>query len=259
MLIDWFTVGAQAINFLILIYLLKRFLYRPILRAMDRREERITDRLREAAERSEEAGTRAADLERRQAELAEKRDAMMKAAEEEADVKRRELLEKVRSEAEEARKVWREEIRNEKENFIAAFTGRAGSEIISLSRRALADLTGEEGALSMVGVFLEKLGKMKPAEREKLAAGAVKEGRMSLRTRFPLDEEAEKRVVERVRDTTGFQGEVRCAADAAMSPGIELVAGGVRVGWSVEDYFASLAELLEATIGEAAPGRKRGA
>jgi F-type H+-transporting ATPase subunit b len=87
MLIDWFTVGAQVLNFLILIYLLKRFLYGPILRAMDRREERIADRLREAAERSEDAGKRAADLERRQSELAERRDAMMKAAEIEADVK----------------------------------------------------------------------------------------------------------------------------------------------------------------------------
>jgi F-type H+-transporting ATPase subunit b len=259
MLIDWFTVGAQVLNFLILIYLLKRFLYGPILRAMDRREERIADRLREAAERSEDAGKRAADLERRQSELAERRDAMMKAAEIEADVKRKELLENVRSEAEEARKVWREEISDEKENFIADFTSKAGSEIISLSSRALSDLTGKEGALSMIEVFLDKLGKMEPVERGKIAAGAAKGGHVSMRTRFPLDEETEKKLVERVREIIGFQGEARCTADTGMSPGIELVAGGVRVGWSVEDYFASLSTLLEATIGEAAPGRKRDA
>jgi len=259
MLIDWFTVGAQVLNFLILIYLLKRFLYGPILRAMDRREERIADRLREAAERNEEAENRAADLERRQSELTERRDALMKAAEDEADLKRRELLEEVRSEAEEERRVWREEISGERENFIAAFTSKAASEIISLSSRALSDLTGEEGALSMIEVFLDKLGKMEPAEKDMLAAGAAKEGHVSLRTRFPLDGETEKRVVERVREITGYQGEVRCAADAGMSPGIEFIAGGVRVGWSVEDYFASLGTLLEATIGEAALGRKRDA
>ena len=27
MLIDWFTVGAQALNFLILVWLMKRYLY----------------------------------------------------------------------------------------------------------------------------------------------------------------------------------------------------------------------------------------
>ena len=41
MLIDWFTVAAQVLNFLILVWLLKRFLYRPILDAIDAREKRI--------------------------------------------------------------------------------------------------------------------------------------------------------------------------------------------------------------------------
>ena len=41
MLINWFTVVAQAINFLILVWLLKRFLYKPILHAIDEREKGI--------------------------------------------------------------------------------------------------------------------------------------------------------------------------------------------------------------------------
>ena len=30
MLIDWFTVGAQVLNFIILVWLMKRFLYQPV-------------------------------------------------------------------------------------------------------------------------------------------------------------------------------------------------------------------------------------
>ena len=41
MLIDWFTVAAQALNFLVLVWLLKRFLYKPILDAIDVREKGI--------------------------------------------------------------------------------------------------------------------------------------------------------------------------------------------------------------------------
>ena len=37
MQIDWITVSAHIVNFLILVWLLKRFLYRPVIRAMDRR------------------------------------------------------------------------------------------------------------------------------------------------------------------------------------------------------------------------------
>ena len=46
MLIDWFTVGAQALNFLVLVWLLKRFLYKPILDAVDAREKADRQRTR---------------------------------------------------------------------------------------------------------------------------------------------------------------------------------------------------------------------
>jgi F-type H+-transporting ATPase subunit b len=48
MLIDWFTVGAQVLNFLILVWLMKRFLYKPILHAIDAREKRIAAELADA-------------------------------------------------------------------------------------------------------------------------------------------------------------------------------------------------------------------
>jgi F-type H+-transporting ATPase subunit b len=50
--IDWFTVAAQVINFVILVLLLKRFLYRPILHAIDERENRIASDIADAREKS---------------------------------------------------------------------------------------------------------------------------------------------------------------------------------------------------------------
>ena len=55
MLIDWFTVAAQAANFLILVWLLKRFLYQPILKALDAREQRIAAELADADTKRAEA------------------------------------------------------------------------------------------------------------------------------------------------------------------------------------------------------------
>jgi len=55
MQIDWFTVVAQIVNFLILVGLLKKFLYGPIIRAMDDRERRIASRLEEANARERQA------------------------------------------------------------------------------------------------------------------------------------------------------------------------------------------------------------
>jgi len=55
MLIDWFTVGAQVLNFLILVWLLKHFLYKPILNAIDAREKRIASELADADAKKSEA------------------------------------------------------------------------------------------------------------------------------------------------------------------------------------------------------------
>ena len=55
MLIDWFTVGAQALNFLILVWLMKRFLYKPILHAIDEREKRVATELANADKKKAEA------------------------------------------------------------------------------------------------------------------------------------------------------------------------------------------------------------
>lgn len=49
MLFDWFTVGAQVLNFLVLVWLMKRFLYKPVLDAIDAREKRIAQSLADAA------------------------------------------------------------------------------------------------------------------------------------------------------------------------------------------------------------------
>ena len=55
MLINWFTVIAQIVNFVVLVALLKHFLYAPLLRAIDSREKRIADRLAEASQKNQEA------------------------------------------------------------------------------------------------------------------------------------------------------------------------------------------------------------
>ena len=62
MLIDWFTVIAQVINFLILVWLLKRFLYRPILNAIDAREKRIAAKIADADEKKQKRRSNAKSI-----------------------------------------------------------------------------------------------------------------------------------------------------------------------------------------------------
>src|SRR5487761_2554109 len=91
MLVDWFTVGAQALNFIILVWLLKRFLYKPILDAVDTRERRIAAELADAAAKMAEAQSRREEFGRKNAELEQQRAALLRSAAAEAESERARL------------------------------------------------------------------------------------------------------------------------------------------------------------------------
>jgi hypothetical protein len=84
MLIDWFTVGAQVVNFLILVWLLKRFLYKPILHAIDERERRIAKELADADTRKTEAEKERDKFQKRNDEFDEQREELLSKAKGEA-------------------------------------------------------------------------------------------------------------------------------------------------------------------------------
>ena len=80
MLIDWFTVGAQVLNFLILVWLMKRFLYKPILNAIDEREKRIATELADADAKKAEAQKERDDFQHKNEEFEQQRGALLSKA-----------------------------------------------------------------------------------------------------------------------------------------------------------------------------------
>ena len=69
MLIDWFTVGAQALNFIILVWLLKRFLYRPVLDAIDAQRAADRQKLADADAKTVAAQKERDEFQRKNAEF----------------------------------------------------------------------------------------------------------------------------------------------------------------------------------------------
>src|SRR5271170_2717853 len=98
MLINWFTVGAQILNFLILVWLLKHFLYKPILGAIDAREKRIAAELADADAKKAEAQKERDDFQAKNKAFDEQRAALLAKAEGDAKAERERLLGDARKE-----------------------------------------------------------------------------------------------------------------------------------------------------------------
>ena len=95
--IDWFTVVAQAINFLILVWLLKRFLYKPILHAIDEREKGIAAQLAQAEAKKAESQKERDDFQHKNEAFDQERAALLKKAADEANRERQRLLDEARN------------------------------------------------------------------------------------------------------------------------------------------------------------------
>src|SRR5450755_3028897 len=99
MLADWFTIVAQALNFLILVWLMKRFLYKPVLNAIDEREKRISTELANADAKKAEAQKEHDEFQRKNTEFDHQRAALLAKATGEAQAERQRLLDEARKAA----------------------------------------------------------------------------------------------------------------------------------------------------------------
>jgi F-type H+-transporting ATPase subunit b len=117
MLIDWFTVGAQVVNFLILVWLLKRFLYKPILHAIDERERRIAKELADADTRKTEAEKERDEFQKRNDEFDEQREELLSKAKGEARAESQRLLEESRLAADALRAKQEDALKREQQSL----------------------------------------------------------------------------------------------------------------------------------------------
>ncbi len=160
MLIDWFTVGAQALNFIVLVWLLKRFLYKPILNAIDAREKRIATELADADAKKAEAQRERDEFQHKNEAFDQQRAALLSKATEEAKAERQRLLGEAREAADALSAKRQETLSNEARNLNKAISRRTQQEVFAIARKALMDLATTSLEERMVEVFIRRLREM---------------------------------------------------------------------------------------------------
>ncbi|MHB8834203.1 MAG: F0F1 ATP synthase subunit B family protein [Candidatus Methylomirabilia bacterium] len=247
MIIDWFTVGAQALNFIILVWLLKRFLYKPILHAIDAREKRIADELADADAKRAEAKKERDEFQSKNKEFDEQRATLVSKATDDANAERQRLLDEARKAADSLSAKRQEALDREQQSLSDEITRRAGAEVFAIARKALTDLAAASLEERLVEVFARRVQELPGTEKEELAAALRTSSDPALvRSAFELP--APQRAALQDALNVAFSAEVRLRFEIApdVISGIELTANGRRVSWNIADYLSS----LEARVGE---------
>jgi F-type H+-transporting ATPase subunit b len=253
MLIDWFTVFAQALNFTILVWLMKRFLYQPILKAIDAREKRIATELADADAKKAEAKEERDEFQQKNEEFEKQRAALLEQARDEAKTERQRLLEQARQAADAFSAKQQEALRNDAHNLNQAISRRAEQEVFAIAKKALKDLATTSLEERLGEVFTLRLRQLTGKAKTDLAEALKAASEPALvRSAFELPAEPRAAIQNALNEAFSAQIHVRFETAPDLISGIELTANGQRVAWSIADYLASLQKGVEQLLNQQA-------
>jgi F-type H+-transporting ATPase subunit b len=226
---------------------MRRFLYQPILQALDAREKLIAAELADAAAKKAEAQKERDEFQRKNAEFDQQRAGLLSKAAVEAGAERQRLLDEARKTADALAVKRRESMIEEARALHEAVSRQTSQAVFSVARKALADLATTSLEERFGEVFTRRLRTMDAASKETLGR-ALKTATEPAVVRSAIDLPAEQRATIQNALNETFSAAIRVRFEAApeLIGGIELASGGQKVSWSINDYLTS----LEKSVGD---------
>jgi len=254
--INWFTFFAQIVNFFIVVVLLWRFLYRPIVSVMAEREAQITARFKEAEAAAEEARLEAEASRNEREQMEEQREALLRAAAEAADQRRTAMIDEARTEVDAMQQGWYIALEQEKQRFLHKVRTRMGETVYNVAQDALSDLANADLEEAIVASFLARLDAGSFQKASDVTGEEADQDAIVVRSSFALPPETQKSIRAALSEAAprsageGIAGDD--TIDFRISPdlvcGIEAQFNSRRVSWNIRDYLDSYADQLDATL-----------
>jgi F-type H+-transporting ATPase subunit b len=240
-LVDWFTVGAQALNFLILVWLLKRLLYKPILAAIDARERRIAKELADADTKWSEAQKQHDEFQHKNDQLEQQRVALLSQATDAANLERQRLIVLAGHDADVVAAKRKEVLTSDVQCLTRTIRDRTQQQVFIIARKALQDMATSSLEERVVDVFTRRLRELDAPAKAGLAHALKTTSEPALVcSAFDLPAGQRAAIQNALNETFSAEIPVRFQTAPELIGGIELTSNGQRVSWSIGEYLASL-------------------
>lgn len=242
---DWWTFALQTVNFAVLVWLLHRFLYKPVLRMIDARRAEVDKQYADAAAADAQANAALADIETQRANIAAERTAALKGAaahaEEAAAARHANAEREAAALLNEARKA----LAAERAAAVAEARRAALDLGVDIARRLLAEVPTELRAQAWLERVEQHLASLAPVERDELCKGLNGGGTLRIATAAPLPEPVMAQWRTRLDRALGDRTTMAFDVDAALVAGVELYFPNAILRFSWHSALAALRAEIE--------------
>jgi len=219
MRIDWWTLGLQTINVLVLAWILGRFLFRPVAAMVAERQSAATKLLDEAGAARSAAEAEKAEAIRQAALTEAARGDALKAAAAEAETERTALLASARAEADRLRAAAEAEMEQERQSETGIVARRASQLAVDIAAKVLARLPGEARITGFIDGLAEALAALPRASRADFGADGMP---VRLRAARALTEAERQACREALSRALGRKIDLAVTVDAGLIAGLEI-------------------------------------
>lgn len=247
MQIDWFTVFAQIVNFLVLMWLLKRFLYKPILNAIAAREKHIADQLTEATAEKAAAQQEKLDLEEKQKAFDEEKKTLMESANTEVRDTRERLLHEVYKDTDAVRATRMAVLEHEERYMKREIVEQIKEEVFSIAAKVLHDLADASLEERMFEVFIKRLHNLSGEDKEVLTVALESSSfPVHITSAYPMSKSLQETIRVKIGELLGSDLEqLQFKVSPELTSGIELLANGHKLAWSIENHLLALSASVD--------------
>jgi F-type H+-transporting ATPase subunit b len=224
--LDWTTFILEIINFLVLVWILQRFLYRPVMNVVAQRRATISQSLQEAQATQEQAAGLKTQYENRLADWQRERETARQQLHDDIEAERQKLMEQVQTELDEQRR--KEQVLAERRTENLLREARQQAELLSeqFAAKLLGRLAGPAVEGRLLEMLLEDLPRLPEAQRKALAA-AQRDGQAPVQviSAFPLNDTQRQGLAAALQKTLGTAVSCEFREDPAVLAGISVHIG----------------------------------
>ena len=239
--INWFTVIAQIVNFLILVWLLKRFLYKPVLDAIDAREKKIASQLEDAATKKAEAKKDKELFRLKNETFDRERSEKMNEVHNQIDSEKQRLFEEVRKESTVLRSKFEDSLKQQEQEIVDRLKRKTKDAVFEIAGKTLSDLASANLEEQVVNVFIKKIKDLDGAAKSKfIDALKNNEGAITIKSVFDLSDRSKKELEKAIEKITGKQNDFQYGLEPELVSGIEIETASYQLSWNIDSYLDSL-------------------
>jgi F-type H+-transporting ATPase subunit b len=236
---------------LILVALLKRFLYRPIAEAMEARSQRIERQLAIAAAKEQDAETEKELYEQKQRELQANKQKWLETTQQEVAAQKTQLTQQAKAEVSQMRSQWLANWESDRQKLLRQIQNGLSQQITLATRKALSDLANADLETQIIETFI---GRLRKSDRSQLATNldtsVSNDLSILINSSFTISDEQKTALINAIREKITQDAEIQFAIEEVLICGIELRYGGYKISWNVNSYLTELKTITAGILSE---------